>query len=160
MPRRRPESRRCPAAGGSAVGLAGVAPHSLLPPCVCVCKRLPLLLAAAASRPTFSPPRSVSGEVRVGCFYTALPPSPAPLLFLRPLCSSCSSLACPPQPCSPPPRADLLLSVPCFARTSLPTHGCTLHPDWDLCKAGMDLPWRDTSLSVGLCVPSGTPVRV
>ncbi|XP_053795138.1 uncharacterized protein LOC128786109 isoform X5 [Vidua chalybeata] len=62
MPRRRPESRRCPAAGGSAVGLAGVAPHSLLPPCVCVCKRLPLLLAAAASRPTFSPPRSLSGE--------------------------------------------------------------------------------------------------
>ncbi|XP_053795137.1 uncharacterized protein LOC128786109 isoform X4 [Vidua chalybeata] len=63
MPRRRPESRRCPAAGGSAVGLAGVAPHSLLPPCVCVCKRLPLLLAAAASRPTFSPPRSLSGEL-------------------------------------------------------------------------------------------------
>ncbi|KAM4784896.1 uncharacterized protein ACIQIH_004086 isoform 2-T2 [Cyanocitta cristata] len=48
----------------SALGLAGAAPHSLLPPCVRVCKRLPLLLAAAAaaSRPTFSPPRSVSGE--------------------------------------------------------------------------------------------------
>ncbi|KAM4784897.1 uncharacterized protein ACIQIH_004086 isoform 3-T3 [Cyanocitta cristata] len=103
MPRRRPESQRCPAAGGSALGLAGAAPHSLLPPCVRVCKRLPLLLAAAAaaSRPTFSPPRSVSGE-----------------LLLQPRKSS-------PPPRSPPPCADLLFCMPCFARTP---HCCTRTP--------------------------------
>ncbi|XP_039573123.1 uncharacterized protein LOC120506059 isoform X3 [Passer montanus] len=62
---RRGHAARTGGAGSVARGLAGVAPHSLLPPCVRVCKRLPLLLAAAAAaaRPTFSPPRSVSGEV-------------------------------------------------------------------------------------------------
>ncbi|XP_039573124.1 uncharacterized protein LOC120506059 isoform X4 [Passer montanus] len=61
---RRGHAARTGGAGSVARGLAGVAPHSLLPPCVRVCKRLPLLLAAAAAaaRPTFSPPRSVSGE--------------------------------------------------------------------------------------------------
>ncbi|OPJ58844.1 hypothetical protein AV530_000587 [Patagioenas fasciata monilis] len=47
-----------------ALGLAGAAPYSLLPPCVRVCERPALLLAPAAeSRPTFSPPRSEPGEL-------------------------------------------------------------------------------------------------
>ncbi|XP_036236720.1 uncharacterized protein LOC118685339 [Molothrus ater] len=85
----------------SALGLAGVAPHSLLPPCVRVCERLPLLLpaaaaaaAAAASSPTFSPPRSVSGE--------AAPFLPVP---------SCSS-PCPALPGHPTPHTRPHLASP------------------------------------------------
>ncbi|RLW06998.1 hypothetical protein DV515_00003962, partial [Chloebia gouldiae] len=73
------------------------------------------------------------------------------------------ALACPPQPCSPPFRADLLLSNPCFARTPQCCIRTPPHTRLHLASRLRSLLGWDgsallTSLSVGLCIPSGTPV--
>ncbi|XP_039573121.1 uncharacterized protein LOC120506059 isoform X1 [Passer montanus] len=175
MPRRRPESRRCPAAGGryprpaaslraalQARGTAGRRKEGAggRSPAASGSRRR---AAGFGGRRGHAARTGGAGSVccpRAGRGSATLSPATVRACL--------QAAAAPPGCCCCCCQTHFLAPSLCVGRghptaapAPLPTHGCTLHPDCISARLGWICPGvSDTSLPAGLCVPSGTPPRL